>query len=89
MNGCQNLRKWKLGYNLLLCTKAQAPKASPGFNIKDWLTRLEVPEYTDVFVTNGYSTRGVVKILDENDLDYMKVTLIGHRKLLLQNAKKL
>ena len=46
-------------------------------------------KYLDNFLRAGFKTIDLVSHLDEHDLDNLGVTLIGHRKKILQKVQEL
>jgi len=53
-----------------------------------WLTALKLDRYIDSFVQNEISG-GVLLDVGQDDLDYMRITVLGHRKTLLKEIEKL
>eukprot|EP00039_Didymoeca_costata_P007875 m.104774 g.104774 ORF g.104774 m.104774 type:complete len:111 (+) comp13856_c0_seq2:184-516(+) len=56
--------------------------------VREWLETLHLEQYADMFAAAGYDDPEAISTLDEGDLDAMRITLPGHRKRLLLNAKK-
>ena len=54
-----------------------------------WLEAMEMEEYYDTFISNGYKNLNfVVKITDDIDLENIGITLKGHQKMLLDGIEK-
>lgn len=56
--------------------------------VTEWLESLHLEQYADLFAAAGYDDPEAIPSLDDADLDTMRITLPGHRKRLLLNAKK-
>jgi len=59
--------------------------------VRSWLQEeVRLPQYFDVFVSNGYETLGIIKeIVDENDLVEIGIMLKGHQKKILLEVQRL
>ena len=53
-----------------------------------WLTALKLERYIDSFVQNEISG-SVLLDVGQDDLDYMSITVLGHRKTILKEIEKL
>lgn len=54
--------------------------------MRAWLGALKLPQYEEVFLSNGYDDPSALALLEESDLDVLGITLPGHRKRLLMNC---
>jgi hypothetical protein len=54
--------------------------------IKAFLASLKLEQYSPNFLDNGFDDPSCLKTVDEKDLDSMGITLVGHRKRILQNG---
>lgn len=57
-------------------------------DVGDWLTNLGVPQYTEAFANNEMIGSMLLDITLE-DLDYMNVKVLAHRKLILRAIEDL
>jgi len=48
--------------------------------LAEWLQSCGCERYADAFATNGYDSLLALRLLDQDDLDIIGVTLPGHRK---------
>ena len=62
----------------------QVPK-----DIKEWAEDNNIQDYLDKFIEAGFDTLDVISEIEQNDLDYMQITLPGHRKKILLAISKL
>jgi len=62
-------------------------KINKGFNLKDWLERLDLPQYYDILTANGFDDKRALSEITESNLSEMKV-LLGHRHIILDAVKK-
>lgn len=57
--------------------------------IKDWATANGILEFLPKILEAGFDTLSVIAEIDKSDLDYMEITLPGHRKKILLAVTKL
>lgn len=55
--------------------------------VQKWLLAVNMEQYTDVFLENGYTTPKQLLDLTDNDLIKIGISLIGHRKKVLKAIK--
>ena len=65
------------------------PKRSHDFSIKHWLRSICLDRYSKNFKNTGFDIIHAVKSMDINDLKNIGVTLPGHVKTIINEAKKL
>eukprot|EP01084_Bolivina_argentea_P044750 82331_1 len=68
------------------------PNEQPGaITLKSWLTNIDLMEYYDVFVENGFgvghNTDATLFDLNDEDLMDMGITKVAHKKLILNQIK--
>jgi len=55
-----------------------------------WMkTDVELPEYTQLFIENGFDRMAMFENLSNEDLNLMGITKLGHRKKILSEVSKL
>ena len=57
--------------------------------VRTWLRFLEVEQYWDSFIENGYDDMETVKLIEIQDLEAIGVTRSDHKKYLLENVRTL
>jgi len=58
-------------------------------SVADWLTQINLPKYIATFETAGITNVAELPLLSDESLKQAGVTMVGHRKRLLQAAKEL
>ena len=58
-------------------------------SVEEWLTSIKMEKYLEHLLRAGFTTIERVAHLNEHDLDCLGVTLIGHRKKILQSVQAL
>jgi hypothetical protein len=58
-------------------------------SVLEWLKECEVDQYASVLFENGFDSFTAIRLLDENYLDKLEITKLGHRAILMQAVKDL
>lgn len=62
---------------------------SPYRSTEHWLATLGLEEYAETFASSGYNSLPLAQLLDDGDLDIMRITKPNHRKTLLAASAEL
>ena len=57
--------------------------------LKMWMQKIELVQYDDIFIKNGFEDLLIVKLLNMDTLNHMKIKKIGHKMKLLSEIEKL
>jgi len=58
--------------------------------VRSWMrTDVELPEYTNVLIENGFDRMSMFENLSMEDLNLMGITKLGHRKKIMSEVAKL
>ena len=57
--------------------------------IRNWLKYLDIEEYSDGFIDNGYDDLETVKLIQGEDLDAIGVVREAHQEYILASVKDL
>lgn len=55
-------------------------------DVVDWLTAVNLSQYADAFIQNDISGP-ILLDMSLEDLDYMKINALGHRKIILKSVE--
>jgi hypothetical protein len=56
--------------------------------LKDRLDKIEMSEYLDIFIQNDLIDENVLNTLNDNDLEKVGITILGHKKKLIMEFSK-
>lgn len=62
-----------------------------GFSLKEWLSKLDLSQYYDSFVSHGFADRDVnlLPSLTEDDLTALGISMMAHRRRFIAHAQTL
>merc|ERR1712150_120304 len=60
------------------------------YEVQLWMMNdVRLPEYTKLFVDNGFDNLDVIKAITFDDLELLGIDKLGHKKRIIQNVKLL
>lgn len=62
---------------------------APVDEVGKWLEEIGMEQYHQAFIESGFDTILSLKMLDDDDLESMGVTILGHKRIILTAAKAL